>query len=621
MLVMFTLMHTLGCQSWMNKDKEKNNHFAKETKRFKELLEDPERPRLVGEVAAALGMYAKHYDTFGLVGNLPGTGGIVKPGMQRDWMLGEMRSHDVDNPEQVLDSPTTALVKLRTYINPGDIKGDVLDMDVEVSTECPATDLMEGMVFEARLREMGVQSDGKLHSSNDKALGSGEIVILPTSYTKKQEPTPTLGVAIGGARLLESQQLGLRIEPDYRHVIITKAIEKAVNARFFYNDSNKQKLVAEGKNDWHIVLTTVPKYKFDPAHFMSVILATGFGESPAEQQERLLGCKKLLTRRETARRAAVELEAIGNAESKSVLIDALGSSDTEIRFHSAYSLAYMDNKDCIPVLMELARYEPAFRPLCLIGLAMNEDSLAREGLEQLLQESEPELRFGAFWAIRHRNPADMTVVGEKITTGELPGQSFQLVQIPSSTPLVAVSLQQKKEIVLFGNATQVRLASAIAPTPALRLSPAMGEQVKISKRQTTGELSTSTVNADIISILKGLGTVQANYNDVVHTIDWLSSNGGLSSPVALNPRPFAGREYQRKNAIATDKGDDSCADVVKIDNSSVGGKKSNQSGWWTPTSWWKPSKPTSEAKPATTVGSGLAKDESTKNEFSSGLDP
>ena len=89
------------------------------------------------------------------------------------------------------------MAKLRVYANPCDIKGEVLDMDVEVSTECTATDLTDGIVLESRLREMAVLG-GAMRSSDDKAIGSGEVVILPTSYTKKPDRTPTVGVVIGG---------------------------------------------------------------------------------------------------------------------------------------------------------------------------------------------------------------------------------------------------------------------------------------------------------------------------------------------------------------------------------------------------------------------------------------
>jgi hypothetical protein len=552
-----------GCQSWMSRDKDKNNEFAKETKRFKELLLDPTRPRLVGEVAASLGMAAKHYDAYGLAVQLPGTGGVVKPGVQRDYMLTEMRIRNVESPEAVLDAPWSALVKLKVFANPCDQKGETLDIDVETSTECLATNLSGGAILEAQLREMAYLDD-RIRTSENKATGSGNIVMMPASYTKKAEPDLLKGVVIGGGKLIQEQRLGLRIDQEFRHVVITKAIEKSINDRFFFHEGSRQKLVAEGKNDWHIVIETIPKYKQDPSHFMSVLLATGFAESDEERQERLLGCKKLIRNRDTARRAAVELEALGSKEAKQVLIETL--------------------EECVVPLADLARYEPAFRPLCLVGLSIHDDPLAREALQQLLQESEPELRFGAYLAMKNRNATDLALAGESV------GTDFHFTQIPSTTGLIAVSLQKKKEIVLFGGSTPVRIRETLNPTSSMRLTPVMGDQIKLTRREVDGTTSHAIVNSDIVSVIRGMGTISASYNDLVHTLDVLSAKQALAVPIAMNPRPQAGREYTRKNHSTADASAAGQVDVVKVDSSSVEKKDAGPFGWISPASWVKPSK-------------------------------
>ncbi len=562
-----------GCSSWINR-KEKDNHFVKETKRIQELMVDPDRPRLIGEVVNSLGMSPRAYESFAIATSLPGTGGIVRPGVQRDWMLDEMRVRDTENPEAFLDDPSTALVKLRTIAGPCDSKGEILDVQVEVSTESVASNLTEGYVLEARLAENLVVK-GELRSSEPKAIASGEVVILPTSFTRLSELSPLQGVVVGGARLRQEQAIGLRIEPEFRHVIVTKAIEKAINSRYFYKDSSKQKLVAEGTSDHNIDLSAIPKYKHDPAHFMSVIKCTGFGETTDEQQERLLGCRKLLADPATCRRAAAELEAIGNEAAKQTLMSGLTSPDKEVRFYSAYSLAYLDNKESVPVLTELAQTTPAARALCLVGLVVNEDSSAREALEQLLQDPEPDLRFGAFKAIRTRNPNDMSVKGETI------GKNFLFVQVPSSNPLLAVSLQKQKEVVLFGNNIAISLHAPISPTQLLTLTPVAGNQIKLSKRQNNGETHNVVVASDIVSLLRGFGMLRTNYNDVVHTFDQLAAVQALSTPVSMNPL-----HNLAEKSVESGK-------EIKIENANLKSLDARKPNWWTPAgllkaSWLKP---------------------------------
>ncbi len=96
-----------------------------------------------------------------------------------------------------------------------------------------------------------------------------------------------------------------------------------------------------------------------------------------------------------------------------------------------------------------------------------------------------------------------------------------------------------------------------------------------------------------------MGTVEASYNDVVHTLDTLSSRQALSMPLALNPRPFAGREYNRKDLSTAQASPDSKMDVVQVDGSSVDRSQSKGFQLTSPVSWFKPSKPSNKKAPDT----------------------
>ncbi|AMV32262.1 flagellar basal body P-ring protein [Pirellula sp. SH-Sr6A] len=565
------LVGFVGCQSWFGRKKnDENSHFIKETKRIKQLLKDPERPRLIGEVAGITGLVIHQYDAYGLVTGLNNTGGSVKPGAARDMMLKEMRIRETASPEATLDALWTALVKVRGYGNPGDRDNQVIDVSIECSTECNASDLTGGFLLEARLREM-VNVGGKIRESDDKAVAQGELVILPAAYTKRDRE-PLRAVIVGGGRLLQPRRLGLQVRPDFKHVMVTKSIEEAINKRFYFHEASRQRLMAEGKNDAQVALTTMPKYRFDASHFASVLLATGFNESEEERKERLEGCKKLVRDRTTVRRAAAELESLGTPEAIDVLVDTLSSVDTEIRFYTAYSLAYLDRKESVPVLAEIARKEVAFRPLCLVGLAMNEQDSAREALEKLLQESEPELRYGAFWALRQRDESDALVQGERLN------DRVSMSLIASQTPLIAISLQTKQEIVCFGSTSPVTLTSTLNPTPFVTLTPVSGNQLLVT-RKSSSDVIRSVVDADTVSLLRALGAANASYNDLVQTISQLSEKKCISIPVAFNPRPMAGRIYKRdgESEITEER-------PVEVDASS---RQNETKSWWTVSNWFR----------------------------------
>ncbi|XZE45676.1 flagellar basal body P-ring protein FlgI [Pirellulaceae bacterium SH467] len=589
------LVGFVGCQSWFGRKKnDENSHFIKETKRIKQLLKDPERPRLIGEVAGITGLVIHQYDAYGLVTGLNNTGGSVKPGAARDMMLKEMRIRETASPESTLDALWTALVKVRGYGNPGDRDNQVLDVSIECSTECNASDLTGGFLLEARLREM-VNVGGKIRESDDKAVAQGELVILPAAYTKRDRE-PLRAVIVGGGRLLQPRRLGLQVRPDFKHVMVTKSIEEALNKRFYFHEASRQRLMAEGKNDAQVALTTMPKYRFDASHFASVILATGFNESDEERKERLEGCKKLVRDRTTVRRAAAELESLGTPEAIDVLVDTLSSVDTEIRFYTAYSLAYLDRKESVPVLAEIARKEAAFRPLCLVGLAMNEQDSAREALEKLLQESEPELRYGAFWAIRQRDESDALVQGERLN------DRVSMSLISSQSPLIAVSLQTKQEIVCFGNTSPVTLTSTLNPTPFVTLTPVSGNQLLVT-RKSASDVIRSVVEADTVSLLRALGAANASYNDLVQTLSLLSEKKCISTPVAFNPRPMAGRIYKRDG-----ESEEAAERPVEVDASS---RQNETKSWWTVSNWFRNEAVTPHRSASE---SGIDLDVSTKNQ-------
>ena len=585
------VLSSLGCQSWMQRNRKEQYEIDIEL--IKEKMKDPDRPRLIGEVARASGLHTRRYDSLGLISNLPGTGGIVRPSNQREFMLEELRRHDVLNPQEVLDSPSTATVKVRLFANPCDQKGDRLDVLIECSDECNATDLREGVLMPASLREYS-NIEGKNRSTNEKALASGDLIVIPSSVIEgSTEIDPLRAVIIGGAKLLDTPKMAIYLANEYQHVFVIRAMEKAINRRFFYQNAGKQKVVAAGKNDREIMIEPLPKYKLDPLHYMSTILSMGFYENDEQVAERLEGCRGLLKQREYARRAACELEAIGSKEATAVLVEGLSNNDVEVRFHSAYSLAYMDSPESVPVLQDMVRFEPAFRPVCLIGLAINECAEARVALEELLQEAVPEVRYGALWAMRQRDPRDPLIAGASV------GEVCSFVHIPSQIPLVTVSLEQTKEIVLFGSNPVVHLKKDFAPTPSMRLIPMSNGMVRMAKRLQTGEILQAVVSSDLASILKGIPTIEGKYADVVHMLDQLHATDQISVPVAINPRPRAGRVYDRDRATETDQ---EALDSLKL-NDETEEEEPTDSSWFSLSSWTskksnKSAKNPSEAKQA-----------------------
>lgn len=540
LLFLLVLAPLPGCRNFFKRDKKEQ--FEIEAEVMAKKLADPDRPRLIGEVARASGVNVRRYESLGLVTNLPGTGGIVRPSTQREVMLEEIRRNGVVEAEEILDSPSTATAKLSVYANACDVKGDSLDVLIESSSECTATDLRDGYLMESHLYEYFSLKNKQLRRSNEKAVAAGELLIYPKSYSKEEEFNPLKGVVLGGARLRDSSRLAVIVNPDYRHASVVKAMETSINRRFFYQDGGKQKTVATGKNDYEIRLSPLPKYRFDPPHYLGTVLSLGYLESEEQIQERIDGCRRLLGNPQTARQAAWELEAIGSKTAAEVLSVALANPDDEIRFYAAYSLAHFDREECIPILQDLARFQPKFRAHCLIGLCINEHPAARAALEALLQEPEPELRFGAYHYLYLRDHRNPMVAGERI------GEAFRMVSIPSSHSLVAVSMERRPEVIVFGNNPEIRLTKTLEPSPTLRLSPMSSGLVRVAKRTISGEVLQSIHSADVVSLIKAMPAIEGNYSDLVHLLDALEQCQACSAQIALHPLPRTARLYGQPDA-------------------------------------------------------------------------
>src|SRR5690606_38089321 len=65
---------------------------------------------LVGDLTLASGMNPIEINGVGLVTGLDNTGSAPAPSPERDALLDEMQTHNVDQPQTVLDSKRTALV-------------------------------------------------------------------------------------------------------------------------------------------------------------------------------------------------------------------------------------------------------------------------------------------------------------------------------------------------------------------------------------------------------------------------------------------------------------------------------------------------------------------------------
>lgn len=520
-----------GCAtSWFRP----NTATQVESKRDKirKRLESENRPKSVIEIGGARQLSYGSLENIALVSHLPGTGGKVDPSPQRERMLDTMRRHDVRDTNSYLDSNETAMVAVVAAIPPAVRKGDRLNVAVKLSAHAQATDLAQGWLRETSLVETGVLG-GRVRESFDRAKAEGSLVTL-AQYTGSQDPQAKLeAVVVGGARLLKERDLGIGLSPEFADALTMAAVVPAINHRFTHFDGTKQTGIATPISDDYIEIKIPPRYSLDPYHLMNVVLRIRFNESESQQAQRIQALTQQIQEAATVRQACWELEALGES-SKDILASQINSPDPTIQFCCARSLAYLADERAAAVLAELAISQPELREGCLNALASLDSYRSDEALRSLINQDNPEVRYGAVRALRHRNPRDPLISSP---------QTFRvgsLLEIPTSGPdMVAISLTSIPEVVFFGRVPQVKLSAFHNVNPNLLLKSSGPNQITVSHFAADQEDRIVECDSDLRSVLEAIAKVGGGYGDWVRLVRESQEMGMISIPVAMNPVPGA----------------------------------------------------------------------------------
>lgn len=578
------IVASVGCMTpWLNKP-DRNSPEAKQARRaeIKNALQSEERPRLVSEIASARLLTLSRIENLGLVTQLAGTGGIVNAGDQREKMLNIMRlRHEVPQPNKLLDDPNTALVVAFVNVPPAARKGSIHNVGIVKSTHAEATSLRSGWLLKTELNEKSLQ-EGKVRSGFDFAIAEGPIV-TEAQWSGKTDPSANLnGMIVGGAKLIKERPLGIAYSEEFADAVTQAAVLPAINERFTYFDGQRKDGIATPTKEGYVELKIPPRYEKDPFHFVNVVLSLGFAETAKHRAERMELCKQQLHEPTTVRSAAWQLEAIGK-DAIPILIEALSHPDPEVRFYTAHSLAYLNDSRCIPVLKGLALQQSAFRAMCLTALATVDHHDADSALIELLHAADAETRYGAMLAIRSRDAENPQVTGIPV------GKTGSILNIATNAPpLVAVSLEQRPEIVIFGDTPVLTLPPFLYVNPRIVMKPDGEGMVTISHFAPDQEDRITQCKPDLASLLAGISSVGGSYGDWVSFVRESSEKGFLAEPFALNPVPTAGRVFDRrtKQSVASrpEPGESLPESTFIVSEKTEDEKK--VAAWYNPLTWW-----------------------------------
>lgn len=501
------------------------------------------KTRLVGEVARPFGDKYVKVESVALVTNLDGTGEDPAPSPQRAALLHELQTIGVQHPNQLLASPSTGLVLVRGFLPPGAQKGDKIDLEAQVPSHSESSSLRNGWLMETRLTEMAVLG-GAIREGHTWVIGEGAVLVDPSAAGHQDRALLVRGRVLGGGTVLRSRDIGLFIPPEEKSIRLAAQIGQSINRRFHTFSRGVKQGVATPKSDERIDLKIHPRYKDNIARYIRVLRSIPLRETPPEQSLRIGLLERQLLDPITAPTAALRLEAVGH-EALDALAKGIESSDPEVRFYAAESLAYLDDNRAAPPLARAAREEPAFRAYALAALSTMADMAAREELISLLEVPSSETRYGAFRALWAMNPNDSLIRGENL------GGQFGFHVLGTTGPaMIHVTRSYRPEVVMFGHEQKLQTPFVLEAGKRILVKGTAPDKVTVSRFAVGQPDQKRVVSSKVDEIIRAIVELGGTYPDVVQALEHAKNNHSLGGRFEVDALPDGDREYRHKDGLA-----------------------------------------------------------------------
>jgi hypothetical protein len=501
----------------------------------------PGSTQLVSSVAHPYGMNIVKVENVALVTGLAGTGEDPAPSPQRAALLAEMYKREIENPNEVLASPNTALVLVRAFLRPGIQAGDAFDVEVRTPTRSDTKSLRGGWLMETRLSETAVLG-GQIRSGHETAVAQGPILVDPAADPNDQAHA-TQGRVLTGGVATKSRQLGLILDHEHQSIRLSQAVAKAVSERFHTYVNGRRMGVATPKTDEYIELVLHPRYKDNVVRYMRVVRSIAVRESPNKRLERMKLLHDQLLDPVTAETAALRLEAIGGDDAVKILKEGAKAEDREVRFYSAEALAYLDVTEAVVPLARAAVEEPAYRMNALSALGAMEDGAALEALVEMLGVKSAETRYGAFRSISTMAPDDPRIRGEKLGAN---GKFNYHVLDVAGPPMIHVTSSHRNEVVLFGKEHRFKLPVVLDAGPRILVNGLQGDAITVSRFSANEPTQQRVVSTDVDEVIRAVVDLGGDYPDVVQMLQQAKNIDALPSRFRVNALPQAGRSIDRE---------------------------------------------------------------------------
>jgi hypothetical protein len=351
----------------------------------------------------------------------------------------------------------------------------------------------------------------------------------------------------GGAKVEIDRPFWLALNSDQQFARVAMKVAERVNETFQGPYQAPGTMLAEAKTKEVISLRVPSQYRQNLERYLRVIRFVPLQESPSASSSYRHRLEEDLLDPSRTIPTALRLEALGT-ESIPVLKKGLSSNHALVRFASAEALAYLGSPSCGDELAKLAAEEPMLRAYCLAALASLDEGVCYVQLRDLMASPSPELRYGAFRALRALDERNDSIKGEYLN------DSFWLHRVvPASASLVHMSTSRRAEIVVFGEEPFLEPPFSFMAGPEFTITAGDNDQrctvSRFSVQHGTRKKQCSLQLTDVLHTLADLG---GTYPDAVELLRQLERNKCLTCAVAVDALPEAPSVLQLARAGKAD---------------------------------------------------------------------
>ncbi len=391
---------------------------------------------------------------YGLVVGLNGTGSRELPPDVRAHMVQEMARRGIGEeskgfgdlkPEQMLDSPDTAVVIVEASVPPGAAKGRRFDVRVFADPRTGTTSLEGGRLYTTELRPVlpGEQlpPTGSRQASA-LAQARGPIFINPFAEpggTALDTIDRTTGRILNGGVVSSSIPMKLRLaNPSH---VRASMLQNAINARF-PQEPGQMTPTARGESDESIEITVPPSYVGRETEFVELVKHTTISQAMIEAAAMSVR-RSLEANPAFARAASWRWYAMGE-RALPTIVDLYTYPEERPRAAALRAGAYLNDARVIPHLIEMTKSASTDMRLEAIQLLgeMRMNPRIDIALRELLDDENTEIRLSAYESLAKRHDPKITRIPV--------GSSFYIDIVDSKKPMIYITQTGEPRIVLFG---------------------------------------------------------------------------------------------------------------------------------------------------------------------------